>query len=180
MGTDKKSNKPELLSSKEVEQKSSGPDLSTITSKFRSARPNPFENLLKLSCVGKKTQEGVKKTEEEISEEPTFATSTPKANSNATADDDVVDVGEKSDINSSKQVEDLKRLPKLDLVQDDHADADVSEVEDEEDGPPVLEPMLDNGATLEASADKPKNNITVMIKRPSSETDSSGSSHSRS
>merc|ERR1711963_1147418 len=74
----------------------------------------------------------------------------------------------------------LKRLPKLDLVQDDHADADVSEVEDEEDGPPVLEPMLDNGATLEVSADKPKNNITVKIKRPSSETDSSGSSHSRS
>ena len=184
--TDKKGNKLDSLSSNNGNkgfnslQQPKGPDLSTITSKFRSARPNPFENLLKLSCVGKKTQEGVKKTEEEISEEPTFATSTPKANSNATADDDVVDVGEKSDINSSKQVEDLKRLPKLDLVQDDHADADVSEVEDEEDGPPVLEPMLDNGATLEVSADKPKNNITVKIKRPSSETDSSGSSHSRS
>merc|ERR1712083_1114634 len=45
-----------------------GPDLSTITSKFRSARPNPFENLLKLSCVGKKTQEGVKKTEDDLGE----------------------------------------------------------------------------------------------------------------
>ena len=183
--TDKKGNKLDSLSSNNGNkgfnslQQPKGPDLSTITSKFRSARPNPFENLLKLSCVGKKTQEGVKKTEEEISEEPTFATSTPKANSNATPDDDVV-VGEKSDINSSKQVEDLKRLPKLDLVQDDHADADVSEVEDEEDGPPVLEPMLDNGAASEASADKPKNNITVKIKRPSSETDSSGSTHSRS
>merc|ERR1712061_5171 len=84
-GTDKKSNKPELLSSKEVEQKSSGPDLSTITSKFRSARPNPFENLLKLSCVGKKSNDGVKQTEAEpIQTDPndheTFplATSTPK------------------------------------------------------------------------------------------------------
>ena len=44
---------------------SPGPDLSTITSKFRSNRPSPFANLLKLSCVGKKNQDGVKKTEQE-------------------------------------------------------------------------------------------------------------------
>ena len=181
-GTDKKSNKPELLSSKEVEQKSSGPDLSTITSKFRSARPNPFENLLKLSCVGKKTQDGVKKTEQEIMPEPAasinespisvlenhhdvkkdkllaiFATSTPK-------------------VETKTNGQDLKSLPKLQLANNEveDADADVSEVDEEdmvEEGPPVLEPMLVNN-------DKPKNNITVKIKRPS-ETDSISSSVSR-
>ena len=175
---------------------SPGPDLSTITSKFRSARPNPFENLLKLSCVGKKSNDGVKKTEEEddcelvippnpanakhaeaepIQTDPneTFplATSTPKV---------VVVNNKKHGLKKKGQKEafllqdDLKPLPKLHLASnnniDDHGDADVS---DEEDDPCSSSsrsspPVLEPMTTLMKT--EPKNNITVKIKRHSSPT----------
>lgn len=186
----------------------SGPDLSTINSKFRSVRPNPFENLLKLSCVGKKSQEGIKKTEQEeiVSPEidnanhetPPHATSTPKVKLHESSSNG-------ADHRNSHQKQDLKPLPKLQLARpdvllvEDHADADVSEVEDDLDNvqPPVLEPMLKpynskvaqmassdsaeinngNRATSDDAVEKPPPKITPLkIKRPlSSDTDNSSS-----
>lgn len=138
-----------------------GPDLSAITSKFRSARPNPFENLLKLSCVGKKNNEGVKKTE--LNED--------NIEHNNVVDDDVVDIITADDHEKPKSMpvtkkeifvlkEDLKPTSDLSKIQEDNHDADVDETDDDDDQPPLLEPMI---KTSETPA-----NITVKIKRPPS------------
>ena len=145
-----------------------GPDLSTITSKFRSARPNPFENLLKLSCVGKKTNEGLKKTEEiEVLPDEETSLNAQKFIEHATSTPKIVNKAPQKEAFLLK--DDLSPLPKLHLAKNNNLtstrndqnvedDADVSENEDDfEDQPPVLEPMLE-----------PKTNITVKIKRPAS------------
>jgi hypothetical protein len=152
------------------QEPSHGPDLSSITSKFRSVRPNPFENLLKLSCVGKKTNEGVKKTEEviitedhqdRVKEEPLMVSTTvvdlPQYSSTPKP---TIMVTKKAPMEAFLLKEDLKpdTIPKLHLANDHHNDADVSDEEDED--PPVLEPMLEQ---------QPNNiALTVKIKRPSS------------
>ena len=153
---------------------SSGPDLSVITSKFRSARPNPFENLLKLS--GKKSTEVSKEEvaidEVEDEEDKPLMTSTPKLVLNNGKKKEAFLLGS-NDLNH-------KSLPKLHLannnkVQPDHVEeedneADISDEEDDEDdAPPVLEPMQELPNATASVASKPQQqNITVKIKRPPS------------
>ena len=171
-----------------------GPDLSVITSKFRSARPNPFENLLKLS--GKKSEVSTKNEPEEVEEDviddedKPLMTSTPKfhvlKNGKAGKKENFL-LSHSNDLNN-------KSLPKLHLannnkVQDHVVDedneeaaaveADISDEEDDEDDAPmpVLEPMQElpspsSNATASVvgsvASKQPQQNITVKIKRPPS------------
>jgi hypothetical protein len=182
-----------------------GPDLSTITTKFRSARPSPFENLLKLSCMGKKSQDGVKKTEEEDGNEvsvlpsndgkisiprtesiddqvsyPHLATSTPKVSAAA------IVVNNKKPPKAKKKSQkeafllqdDLnKPLPKLHLASNNNIDDHGdADISEEEDDERGSPPVLEPMTTL-INSEGQKNNITVKIKRPSSsETDKTAAS----
>ena len=174
-----------------------GPDLSVITSKFRSARPNPFENLLKLSGKKNSSEVSNKNEEEEENnfiddEDKPLMTSTPKLHvlkngGKAKKEAFLVSSHHSNDLNN-------KSLPKLHLANNnkvqDHVDedneaaaveADISDEEDDEDdAPPVLEPMQElpsSNATASAAASvaskQPQQNITVKIKRPPSPTSSS-------
>ena len=173
-----------------------GPDLSVITSKFRSARPNPFENLLKLSGKKNSSEVSNKNEEEEDNsiddEDKPLMTSTPKFHvlkngGKAKKEAFLVSSHHSNDLNN-------KSLPKLHLANNnkvqDHVDedneaaaveADISDEEDDEDdAPPVLEPMQElppsSNATASAASvasKQPQQNITVKIKRPPSPPTSS-------
>jgi len=174
-----------------------GPDLSVITSKFRSARPNPFENLLKLSGKKNSSEVSNKNEEEEENnfiddEDKPLMTSTPKLHvlkngGKAKKEAFLVSSHHSNDLNN-------KSLPKLHLANNnkvqDHVDedneaaaveADISDEEDDEDdAPPVLEPMQElppsSNATASAASvasKQPQQNITVKIKRPPSPPTSS-------
>merc|ERR1712204_162910 len=146
-----------------------------------------------VSCVGKKNQDGVKKTEQEDSGVEVAVLSTTSASEThqpkqsdhdqapfpqalATSTPKVVNNKKHGVKTKGHQKEafllqdDLKPLPKLHLasnnnIEADHGDADVSEEEEEEDGSSSSRssPPVLEPMTTLVKSE-PKNNITVKIK----------------
>ena len=166
---------PKIIPETSTTPNGNGPDLSVITSKFRSARPNPFENLLKLSGSKKSSDVNHKIDDidddlEDLEDKP-LMTSTPKvaASNNSLKKKEAYLLA--NDLNGGH-----KTLPKLHLANNNKildedpeaVEADISDEEDDEDldleAPPILEPMQE--PPVKTASKQPQNNITVKIKRP--------------